>query len=75
MGAGLLLWLAAHQLMTASDRRQYDVMLEHRRASAPEDLWVLDPTLVPMLTPISCYPFNYIGPAPERFIVRAERIS
>jgi LPXTG-site transpeptidase (sortase) family protein len=177
MGAGLLAWLAAHQLMTASDRRQYDVTLEHRRASAdadprrrapdrlppgepvgvleiariglsgvvvegdeedvldaaighlpdtplpwergnsalaahrdawfrplkdvrsgdllrlrtpygdfdyrvretlivaPEDLWVLDPTPVTMLTLISCYPFNYVGPAPERFIVRAERIS
>jgi sortase (surface protein transpeptidase) len=26
-----------------------------------------------MLTLISCWPFNYIGHAPERFIVRAER--
>jgi hypothetical protein len=28
-----------------------------------------------MLTLISCFPFNYIGAAPERFIVRAERTS
>jgi len=27
-----------------------------------------------MLTLISCYPFDYIGAAPERFIVRAERM-
>ena len=176
-GAGLLLWLAAHLFMTASDRRQYDVTLEEKRVSAgtapgrtlpdsllsgepvgileiariglsgvvvegddegvldraighlpdtplpwqsgnsavaahrdaffrplkdvrsgdllrlrtpygdfdyrvfetlivaPEDLWVLEPTPVTMLTLISCYPFDYIGPAPERFIVRAERIS
>ncbi len=40
----------------------------------PEDLWVIDPTPVSMLTLISCYPFTYIGNAPERFIVRAERI-
>jgi sortase A len=39
----------------------------------PDALWVLDPTPVPMLTLISCWPFNYIGHAPERFIVRAER--
>jgi sortase (surface protein transpeptidase) len=26
------------------------------------------------LTLISCWPFDYIGHAPERFIVRAERI-
>ena len=39
----------------------------------PDALWVLDPTPVPMLTLISCWPFNYIGHAPERFIVRAEK--
>lgn len=39
----------------------------------PDALWVLDPTSVSMLTLISCWPFNYIGHAPERFIVRAER--
>jgi sortase A len=177
VGAGLLLWAATHMLMTASDRRQYDVTLEDLRGSAgtepgrmapgsllagepigileivriglsgvvvegddegvldraighlpdtplpwqsgnsaiaahrdalfrplrnvrsgdlvrlktpygdfdyrvretlivaPEDLWVLDPTATTMLTLISCYPFDYIGSAPERFIVRAERIS
>jgi LPXTG-site transpeptidase (sortase) family protein len=26
-----------------------------------------------MLTLITCYPFTYIGPAPKRFVVRAER--
>lgn len=40
----------------------------------PEDVWVLDPTPVSMLTLISCYPFTYVGHALERFIVRAERI-
>jgi sortase A len=36
---------------------------------------VLDPTETAMLTLITCYPFDYIGPAPNRFIVRAERQS
>ncbi len=40
----------------------------------PDDVWVLDPTLMTTLTLISCWPFDYIGHAPERFIVRAERI-
>jgi sortase A len=40
----------------------------------PDDLWVLDPTPQPMLTLISCYPFRYVGPAPRRFIVRADAI-
>jgi len=26
-----------------------------------------------VLTLITCYPFDYIGPAPKRFIVRADK--
>jgi sortase A len=39
----------------------------------PHDVWVLDPTEHPALTLVTCYPFNYVGSAPQRFIVRAER--
>jgi sortase A len=38
---------------------------------APEDVSVLDPTPVRALTLVTCYPFYFIGPAPQRFIVRA----
>jgi hypothetical protein len=27
------------------------------------------------LTLITCYPFDYVGPAPRRFIVHAERMA
>jgi LPXTG-site transpeptidase (sortase) family protein len=37
----------------------------------PQDVWVLNPTSYPALTLVTCYPFNYIGSAPKRFIVRA----
>jgi sortase A len=37
----------------------------------PTDVWVLDPTSYPALTLVTCYPFSYIGSAPQRFIVRA----
>jgi sortase A len=37
----------------------------------PQDVWVLDPTAYSALTLVTCYPFNYIGSAPKRFIVRA----
>ena len=40
----------------------------------PEDLWVLDPSASPTLTLITCYPFKYVGPAPKRFIVQADRV-
>ena len=39
----------------------------------PEDVSVLDPTTTPALTLVTCYPFYYVGSAPERFIVRAVR--
>lgn len=41
----------------------------------PEDVSVLDPTSTPSVTLVTCYPFYFVGPAPRRFIVRAERVS
>jgi sortase A len=41
----------------------------------PEDVWVLDPTDHPALTLVTCYPFNYVGSAPKRFIVRARQVN
>jgi sortase A len=38
---------------------------------APTDVWVMAPSDVRRLTLVTCYPFNYIGPAPQRFIVQA----
>jgi sortase A len=41
----------------------------------PDELWVLQPLPTAALTLITCYPFDYVGPAPRRFIVHAERIG
>ena len=40
-----------------------------------DDLSVLNPTPKPTLTLITCYPFNYVGSAPRRFIVHADRVE
>ena len=37
----------------------------------PNDVWVLNATDYPALTLVTCYPFTYVGSAPQRFIVRA----
>jgi len=37
----------------------------------PRDTWVLDDTGEDVLTLVTCYPFTYVGSAPQRFIVRA----
>jgi sortase A len=46
-------------------------IVESARVVEPDDVDVLKPTAEPALTLITCYPFRYIGPAPERFVVRA----
>jgi sortase A len=53
----------------------FDYQVRETLIVKPQDVWVIDPTPRSMLTLISCYPFDYIGHAPERFIVRAERIT
>ena len=39
------------------------------------DVSVLDPTDEQVLTLITCYPFDFVGFAPDRFIVRAKRVN
>jgi len=39
----------------------------------PEDVSVLDPTPARSLTLVTCYPFYHVGPATQRYIVRAVR--
>jgi sortase A len=41
----------------------------------PEDVGVLNPGPSPELTLVTCYPFEYIGSAPERFIVKADLVN
>src|SRR5262245_19388494 len=50
--------------------------IEHYRVERtwvvnPEDVSVLDPTSAPAVTLVTCYPFYFVGSAPQRFIVRA----
>jgi sortase A len=38
---------------------------------SPEDVAVLNPRAAPSLTLVTCYPFYFVGSAPQRFIVHA----
>jgi sortase A len=42
---------------------------------SPEDVAVLDPDGNEILTLVTCYPFYFVGAAPSRFIVRAQRVK
>jgi sortase A len=37
----------------------------------PFEVAVMKPTASPQLTLITCYPFSFVGPAPQRFVVKA----
>ena len=52
-------------------RRDNVYVVESARVVEPNAVDVLNPTPEPALTLITCYPFRYIGSAPERFVVRA----
>ena len=41
----------------------------------PADVWVLDSVPGIDLTLITCYPFVYVGHAPQRFVVRAQKVA
>ena len=42
---------------------------------SPQDVWVLKAAAYPELTMVTCYPFDYIGAAPNRFIVKARQVA
>ena len=46
-------------------------VVENIQIVNPEDISVLEPTPKPAMTLVTCFPFYYIGSAPQRFIVRA----
>jgi sortase A len=55
--------------------RLYRYRISKTMIVGPDDVYVLDPTPQPALTLVTCYPFEFVGHAPRRFIVRAELIS
>jgi sortase A len=59
-------------LTTVDDTYHYRV--DSARVVEPSDTHVLDDSGGEMLTLVTCYPFYFVGPAPKRFIVRAQRI-
>jgi len=40
---------------------------------SPENVSVLDATPVPTLTLVTCFPFYYVGSAPQRYVVTASK--
>lgn len=60
--------------VTTSDR-VYHYRIAKTTVVNPSDVHVLNPTTHPTLTLVTCYPFEFIGHAPRRFIVSAELVG
>ncbi len=54
---------------------EYRYRVVSTKVVSPEDVAVLDPTGGEILTLVTCHPFYFVGAAPNRFIVRAERVK
>ncbi|MEM9407945.1 MAG: class D sortase, partial [Acidobacteriota bacterium] len=49
-------------------------VVDWTRVVDPDAVWVTEQRGRDELTLVTCYPFRWIGPAPERFIVRARKL-
>lgn len=60
------------QFQTVTD--SYDYRVDGTSIAEPQDVEVLRASSSPELTLVTCYPFNYVGSAPKRFIVKAHQV-
>ena len=58
-----------------TDEREFSYQVSAIDVVTPRSLHVLDPTPHPSLTLITCFPFDFVGPAPMRFVVSATEMS
>jgi sortase A len=60
------------EFQTATGLFRYQV--DWAKVVAPNDISVLAPSTESALTLVTCYPFYFVGAAPERFVVRATQV-
>jgi sortase A len=53
----------------------HSYLVEWTAVVEPDHVAVAGATGYPALTLITCYPFRYVGNAPQRFVVRARRVD
>ena len=63
------------EVRVVTPRGEFSYRVRKTHIVNPGDVWVLAPTPRPSVTLITCYPFSFIGNAPQRFIVQAELVG
>jgi sortase A len=65
-------WLRrGDEIVVASSAGEYRYRVEWMRLFRPADVEVLDRAHGPAVTLVTCFPFEYVGAAPLRYIIRA----
>mgnify|MGYP004701767989 CR=1 FL=1 len=59
----------------ATSAGEYHYRVVSTKVVKPNQVEVLDPGATEVLTLVTCHPFYFVGSAPDRFIVRAERVD
>jgi len=54
---------------------EYEYRVDSMRVVSPEETSVLQSDGTEALTLVTCHPFYFVGPAPERFVVSATRVE
>jgi sortase A len=63
------------EISVTTPHGEYRYVVSGTRIVDPEDVSVLRASNEPTLTLVTCYPFDYIGSAPQRFIVTARLVQ
>jgi sortase A len=61
------------QFQTAGGNYLYEVSTVE--VVSPQSVGVLKASQYPEITLVTCYPFHYVGPAPDRFVVKAREVA
>jgi sortase A len=63
------------QIRVTGESGTYRYVVDTTKVIFPEQVEVLDAGSRPKLVLVTCYPFHYIGAAPQRFVVQAHLLS
>jgi sortase A len=71
-----LRWIqVGDSIVLESPRGRFEYRVASLQVVKSDDLSVLEPSVEDVLTLITCYPFNLVGSAPDRFVARAVRVT
>lgn len=62
------------EISILTTEKTYTYAVESTHIVNPGDIEVLAPSDQPMLTLVTCFPFYFVGDAPQRFIVKAQLV-